>query len=162
MDNTVVNYIKSKSMLNKIVENFIYYTCDFHDKIHHDTSVNKEPMNLIIEFIQNFLMEGGFLILLSYWSNFSIGINKFKFKFNRAVLLLWGLLYATVHNINYIILGCDQHVKHHINPKTNYGIDVLDILFDTKYDIYNIENINHGAINVVVITLIIYYFKIYM
>jgi hypothetical protein len=115
-----------------------------------------------MEFIQNFLIEGGFLILLAHCYNFSIDIGSFKFKLNKSVLLLWGLLYATVHNINYIILGCDQHTKHHIDPKTNYGIDTLDILFDTKYDINNIENLNHGSINVIIITLIILYFKIYM
>ena len=161
-DNKIINYIKSNSKLNKIAVNLIYYTCDFHDKIHHDTSVNRQPINLIMEFIQNFLMEGGFLILLAHWYNFSIDIGSFKFKLNKSVLLLWGLLYATVHNINYIILGCDQHTKHHIDPKTNYGIDTLDILFDTKYDINNIENLNHGSINVIIITLIILYFKIYM
>jgi hypothetical protein len=152
-DNIIINYVKSNTTLNKIFENLIYYSCDFHDKIHHDTGINKKPLNWLNEFIQNLLMEGGFLILFTQWCNF---------KLNRSVLLLWGLLYASVHNINYIILGCDQHANHHINPRTNYGIDTLDILFDTKYDINNIENMNHGAINIAVITLIIWYFKIYM
>ena len=161
-DGKIINYLKSNPILNKIVETTIYYTCDFHDKIHHDTNVNRQPLNWTMEFIQNLLMEGGFLILFAHWCNFSIKFSNYDFKFNRAVLLLWGLLYATVHNINYIILGCDQHTKHHIDPKTNYGIDALDILFDTKYDINNIESLNHGTINVIIITLIIMYFKIYM
>jgi hypothetical protein len=161
-DNTIINYIKSNKMLNQIMEILIYYTCDFHDKIHHDTSINKKPLNLLMEFFQNFLMEGGFLILFAQRYNFSINIKDFKFKLNKAVLLLWGLLYASVHNINYILLGCDQHTKHHTDTKTNYGIDTLDILFDTKYDINNIENINHAAINMIIITLIIWYYKIYM
>lgn len=161
-DNRIINYIKSNKKMNRIMETIIYYSCDFHDKIHHDTSINKKPLNWFMEFFQNLLMEGGGLILFAQWCNFSINIKDFKFKLNKAVLLLWGLLYASVHNINYILLGCDQHTKHHIDPKTNYGIDTLDILFDTKYDINNIENINHGAINMIVITLIIWYFKIYM
>jgi hypothetical protein len=161
-DNRIINYIKSNKKINRIMETIIYYSCDFHDKIHHDTSINKKPLNWFMEFFQNLLMEGGGLILFAQWCNFSINIKDFKFKLNKAVLLLWGLLYASVHNINYILLGCDQHTKHHIDPKTNYGIDTLDILFDTKYDINNIENINHGAINMIVITLIIWYFKIYM
>jgi len=161
-DNRIINYIKSNKKMNRIMETIIYYSCDFHDKIHHDTSINKKPLNWFMEFFQNLLMEGGGLILFAQWCNFSINIKDFKFKLNKAVLLLWGLLYASVHNINYILLGCDQHTKHHIDPKTNYGIDTLDILFDTKYDINNIENINHGAINMIAITLIIWYFKIYM
>ena len=161
-DNRIINYIKSNKKMNRIIETIIYYSCDFHDKIHHDTSINKKPLNWFMEFFQNLLMEGGGLILFAQWCNFSINIKNFKFKLNRSVLLLWGLLYASVHNINYILLGCNQHTNHHIDPKTNYGIDTLDILFDTKYDINNIENINHGAINMVVITLIVWYFKIYM
>ena len=161
-DNRIINYIKSNKKMNRIMETIIYYSCDFHDKIHHDTSINKKPLNWFMEFFQNLLMEGGGLILFAQWCNFSINIKNFKFKLNRSVLLLWGLLYASVHNINYILLGCNQHTNHHIDPKTNYGIDTLDILFDTKYDINNIENINHGAINMVVITLIVWYFKIYM
>lgn len=161
-DNKVMNYIKSNETLDNISRNIIYYTVDFHDKIHHDTNVNKQKFNLVWEFFQNFLMEGGLLILLAYFYNFKIKLGSGTFKFNKAVLLLWGLLYATVHNINYIILGCDQHVNHHINPKTNYGIDVLDILFDTKYDLENIEDINHASLNVILITLIIIYFKIFI
>lgn len=161
-DNFFTNYIKSNTTLNYIFETLIYYTTDFHDKIHHDTNINKDKFNLFWEFFQNFIMEGGLLILIAYFYNIKLRIGNFVFKFNKAILLLWGLLYATVHNINYIILGCSQHVNHHINPKTNYGIDILDILFDTKYDLDNIEDINHASLNVIFITLIIIYFKIFI
>ena len=161
-NNSLMNYIKSNQTLDYLCRNIIYYTFDFHDKIHHDTSVNKKKFNLVWEFFQNFLMEGGFLILLAYFYDFKINLGSCTFKFNKAVLLLWGMLYASVHNINYIILGCNQHVNHHINPKTNYGIDILDILFDTKYNIENIEDLNHASLNVILITLIIIYFKIFI
>ena len=143
---SIINYIKSNDRLDTIFRTIIYYSTDFHDKIHHDTSVNKESFNLFWEFFQNFLMEGGLLIIIAYYYNIKVNIGNHIFKFNKAVLLLWGMLYASVHNINYIILGCDQHVNHHINPKTNYGIDILDILFDTKYDLENIEDLNHAAL----------------
>ena len=161
-NNRIMNYVKSNENVDTIFRTIIYYTIDFHDKIHHDTSVNKQKFNLVWEFFQNFLMEGGLLILLAYFYNFKIKLGNGTFKFNKAVLLLWGLLYATVHNINYIILGGVQHVNHHINPKTNYGIDILDILFDTKYDLENIEDINHASLNVILITLFIIYFKIFI
>jgi len=160
--NSVIEYVKSNENFDSICRNIILYSIDFHDKIHHDTSINKEKFNLIWEIFQNFLMEGGLLILVAYFYNFQIKLGNSIFKFNKAVLLLWGVLYATVHNINYIILGCEQHVNHHINPKTNYGIDILDILFDTKYDIENIEDINHASLNVILITLFIIYFKIFI
>lgn len=159
---SIINYIKSNDRLDTIFRTIIYYSTDFHDKIHHDTSVNKETLNLFWEFVQNFLMEGGLLIIIAYYYNIKVNIANHIFKFNKAVLLLWGMLYASVHNINYIILGCDQHVNHHINPKTNYGIDILDILFDTKYDLENIEDLNHAALNVILITLIIIFFKIFI
>ena len=160
--NNIMKFIKTNNKLDYMFRTLIYYTIDFHDKIHHDTNVNKGKFNLIWEFFQNFLMEGGLLILLAYYYNFQINVGKSTFKFNKAILFLWGMLYATVHNINYIILGCEQHVNHHTNPKTNYGIDVLDILFDTKYDVENIEDINHASLNVILITLFIIYFKIFI
>jgi hypothetical protein len=161
-NNRVIHLLKKNEYVDTIMMNLIKYTTDFHDKIHHNTKINKEPFNLIWETFQNFLMEGGLLILFSKYFNFKIQLGNHVFKFNKAILLLWGLLYATVHNINYIFLGCEQHVNHHKNVKTNYGIDMLDILFDTKYDINNIEDINHGALNLLIITLVIIYFKIYI
>jgi len=168
-DNTVIDYIKSSEYLDKFFRGLICYTFDFHDKVHHDSSVNKQPINVLVEFIQNFMMEGGFLILLASASSFQIKVGNSTFKFNRAILLMWGLLYATVHNINYRIVysldpenSLNQHSLHHKHPKTNYGIDTLDILFDTKYNLDNIEVFNHAAINVLIITFIILYFKIYL
>ena len=161
-NNKIINIIKKNKYLNNFVTYLILYSIDFHDKIHHDTSVNKQSFNLFWEFFQNFLMEGGILILIAYYFNFTVCIGSFDFKLNKAVLLLWGLLYASVHNINYIILGCDQHVNHHKDVKTNYGIDILDILFDVKYDLDNIEDHNHAALNLIIITLFIIYFKIFV
>ena len=43
-NNSLMNYIKSNQTLDCICRNIIYYTIDFHDKIHHDTSVNKEKI----------------------------------------------------------------------------------------------------------------------
>jgi hypothetical protein len=161
-NNKVINKIKSFKYLDFIIKKFILYTTDFHDKIHHNTAINKQSFNLFWEFFQNFLMEGGILIIFSNLFNLQLKVGNHVFKFNKAVLFLWGVLYASVHNINYILLGCDQHVNHHKDIKTNYGIDILDILFDTKFDLQNIEEINHAALNLLIITLLIIYFKIYI
>ena len=153
-------FIKNNWLLNKIGM-LIAYCSNFHDKIHHDSTVNKRTFNWVFEYTQNFIMEGGLILFLSKYLNISLRVGH-VFKFNNAVLLLWGLLYSSVHNINYIILGCNQHEKHHINPKTNYGIDTIDILFDTKFDKNNIENFNHATINLIAITFVILYYKIYL
>ena len=55
--------------IDKFIRNIILYTWDFHHIIHHDSSVNKSIFNLIHEFMQNFLMEGGFLLFLSSVEN---------------------------------------------------------------------------------------------
>lgn len=157
-----IKYLKSKPKIHRAIINFFTYTFDFHDKIHHDSKINKKPINILIETIINFIVEGGLLILFTTYFKFSVNIKSYTFKFNRAILFLWAMLYATVHNINYNILPPIQHVNHHKEYNTNFGIDTLDILFDTKYDIENIEIFNHGAINIAIITFFILYFKIYL
>ena len=135
---------------NKYVNKMLLFSCkllDFHDIIHHDSSINKTPKNLLYEFLLNFLTQGGFAIIIYY-------IAK---KLNGYIFLLWGLLYCTIHIVNYNIIPSDVHMKHHLDKTTNYGVDIWDILFRTKYndDPNEIEIINHYAINVVIITAII-------
>jgi hypothetical protein len=157
----IFEYLRSFKTLDWFITNMLLYTVDFHDKIHHDTKINKLWYNLIIEFIQNVLSEGGFLVLLT--QTLKINFINHTFQFNKTIFLVWGLLYASVHNINYNISKNRQHTNHHINPKTNYAMDVLDIMFDTKYDIDNIEDINfNGGFNIIIITFFIIYLKIYI
>jgi sterol desaturase/sphingolipid hydroxylase (fatty acid hydroxylase superfamily) len=76
------------------------------------------------------------------------------------VIVLWAFLYATVHNINYMYLSPTTHRDHHIDSSTNYGIDTLDILFNTKYNNNDIEDLNHASINLIFITCVIIFFNI--
>ena len=45
-------------------------------------------------------------------------------------------------------------MKHHLDKTSNYGIDIWDILFGTKYndDPNEIESINHYSINLIILT----------
>jgi sterol desaturase/sphingolipid hydroxylase (fatty acid hydroxylase superfamily) len=74
------------------------------------------------------------------------------------VLLLWAFMYATVHNINYLYVKPTTHKDHHVNHHTNYGLDFVDILLNTKYDYNDVEQHNHAAINLILITYVICYF----
>ena len=88
---------------------------------------------------------------------------------NNIIIIFWGLIYATVHIINYNIIESKEHISHHNrdlsknkaynkenNKVYNYGIDILDILFDTKYENDNsVENINHYAYNCIILLVII-------
>lgn len=153
------DYIKQFRYIDKYLKYYFMYTFDFHDKIHHNTAINKQPLHIIIECIQNIMTQGGILAILSKYVSLHIG--TYAFRINPYIVMLWACLYTTVHHINYPILSNIQHEQHHINNKTNYGIDVLDILFDTKYDVEDIEDINHSCINLVIITLIFFYLKYY-
>lgn len=146
------NLLQKNIIINKIIE-FFSYNIDFHDKIHHNSNINKRPINIFIEAIHNFITQTCIVFILSDITLF----NK-KITMCKPVIFFWGLLYVTTHNINYNIINSSTHIQHHINKKTNYGIDILDILFDTKYDMNEIENMNHICINVIIITIIILFF----
>ena len=145
---TLDNYITR----NKFTAYFIRKTCklvDFHDEIHHDTSVNKTFKNIIMEFGLNFATQAGGLLTLMYFSR----------QMSYWVVALWGLLYSTIHIINYEFVKPKSHMFHHVNKHTNYGLDIWDVIFNTKYkgNNHDTENINHGAINVILLTGIIIY-----
>lgn len=150
----IFKFFRSQPMLDITIRKIMLYTVDFHDKIHHDSKINKTPLNVINEIFQNILTQGGILILLSLMTHINM---------DRTAIMLWGLMYATVHNINYLLVGNSQHINHHIDPKTNYALDVFDIMFDTKYDLNNIENLNFNwGFNMIILTFLIIYFKLYI
>lgn len=136
--------ISNNSIIDNVCEKCIY-VMDFHRKTHHNTDENKKYKNLIIEFIENFTTQG--LIPI-----FVIFLSKFV---NYWIFILWGLTYATIHIFNYNIYHCKIHEQHHINSNSNLGIDLYDILFNSKFN-NEIENINHYLFNYLIIGLFIY------
>lgn len=122
-----------------------YWFINFHETVHHDTTVNKWAHNVINEFVGNFLFQAGWFILLR-WILTQVDVYA---------ILVWGLLYSTVHNVNYLIYPSEVHMLHHVDKHTNYGIDIWDIIYGTKYagNTSDIENINHYAINMTILTL---------
>ena len=141
------NFAQRKGMptlIKKIIQGGSYLF-HFHDHIHHNSSINREWYNIAIEFMQNLQGEGMALIFLLKMLNVNLYINQ-------AICFAWAWLYATVHNINYAISPSITHVQHHLNKHTNYGFDLADILFRTKYDM-NPERINHASINMFLIMI---------
>lgn len=142
-----------KGNMNKHVDTILTNVCkflDFHRITHHDSDVNKKIVNIVYEFINNFLTQGGLLIIFIWFCNRYIDMR---------VILLWALMYASVHNINYTLIKPTVHRDHHLHEDTNYGLDIADIIFDTKYDLNDIEDYNHISINLIIITFIIIFFK---
>ena len=126
---------------------YIIRVAEFHDSVHHDTSVNKKYTNIVLEFMNNVLLQGVIILIFKQFLNF----------LDNKIILLWALFYSTVHNINFNITHPITHAEHHVNNTTNYGIDIWDILIGSKYDWTHIENHNDTIINLIIITIIIIY-----
>ena len=171
--NTVtIIYNKYLSFLPKWCKKILDVLCfyaDFHTKVHHNPKVNKIWYNLLIEFIQNIIIITIGPLYISSIIKLKIVIFSSYFIPNNIIIIFWGLIYATAHIINYNIIESKEHISHHNrdlskngaynnhnNKIYNYGIDILDILFDTKYENDNsVENINHYAYNCIILLIII-------
>ena len=151
---------KFSESFHKFIKILIRYTFGFHDIIHHNSSINKKWYNIILEGIQNLFMEGGFLIMFSILTDFGIKLGKEIYKFNHSVILLWALLYTTVHLINYRIVHPNAHINHHMNYYKNLSLtDFFDLFFGTKYNKENIQDLNHFTFNLIVICILIFFLK---
>lgn len=137
------NYFTKNKYIN-FLSRISCYFLDFHENIHHDTNINKKSVYILIEFILNFITQGGYIFIF-----------YFLFKIvNLKIAFLWGMLYSTIHLFNYELIKPETHILHHKNKLTNLGLDIWDVLFNTKYeyDNYKSENINHAFINVGVLS----------
>ena len=126
---------------------YVFNILDFHSVTHHDLVVNKSPANMVYEFLNNVLTQAGFLWI----------IKKSLSWLDNRIILIWGLFYASVHIINYYFTQQITHQHHHINCHTNFGMDIYDIIFGTKYNWENItsESDNHASINLFLLTWLI-------
>ncbi len=154
-DSQILDYIKAHMPALESGLRWFVYHCDFHDKIHHDSNVNKRPYNVLVEVYQNLLSEGLIAAALCYWLSPSIRIGGRTITPHVPTMVFWALLYTSAHNINYEILRPQEHINHHLFPHTNFGIDLMDILFDTKYEPEGFEIMHHAVPNIIIITALI-------
>ena len=132
-----------KYILRKLV-----FFADFHDIIHHDSNINKKPINLVIEGLQNIYTQGLFLMLINF-----VFFNNIL---NNYIILMWGLTYTTLHLINFNIYVSKNHEKHHENPQINFELYLFDILFNTiDEDVDYVEDMNILSVNVTLITILL-------
>jgi hypothetical protein len=144
--NTYNNIFTRNKYIDWFIRQFIDFG-EFHAKTHHDSDINKQVQNVIYEFVNNAITQGLSLIVL----------KKLLDLIDNRVIVLWALFYATVHNFNYYFVKPITHKEHHLDDRTNYGIDIWDIIVGSKYDWTHIESHNHAAINLGVLTAIIMY-----
>jgi len=83
---------------------------------------------------------------------------------NSWAILLYYLIYTTVHNINYSIFHVNNvHENHHRLFIKNMGPDFCDLAFGTKHDpINSIENTDHYLPNIVGAFIVIYTLQKYV
>lgn len=149
LHNFVNNHFCYKNEMFKNYAKKLGKLIDFHSTVHHDPDENKKIKNLFFEFLHNFIFQGfvPFLFLI---------ISR---KLNPKIFIIWGLFYASMHIINYSIVKPESHKQHHeLDEKTNYGLEIMDIIFNSKYD-DEIENHNHGIINMIILFFVFYFLK---
>lgn len=93
--------------------------------------------------------------ILIYYTNLLGIIDPF-------ICLFFTFLYITIHNVNYGYFKINNvHSKHHEDYNVNYGPEICDIIFKTKYPNNSIENTDHFIPNIILSTLLVYLIRHY-
>jgi len=99
---------------------------NLHVYVHHqhEAPIDRR-IELFIEAIHDLFMSLNVLLIQSL-----VGIHIVP----TSVILFYGILYTSVHIVNYSLVGNETHRGHHKNMYTNYGPDTMDHLFGTSGD----------------------------
>ena len=136
------NFVKNKYV--KYFYSLFVKLIEFHSVEHHESENNKSCINIAKEACNNLFFQGIALYI----------IILFIKRLDTSVFLIWAIMYTTIHLINYNLFPCKEHMNHHKNTNTNYGIEIYDILFNTKnIKDKSVENYNHYSINLIIITI---------
>lgn len=133
--------------------------------IYHHNNSNK--LSTIIEVILEIL---GFFMLyvISYYVMCLVkkcGYEDISKRIEYIIpspftILFFNIFYTLTHNINYGILNVNKlHSYHHLYRYVNYGPDICDIVFKTKYPENSIEDTDHYIPNILISTIIVYIIK---
>lgn len=119
-----------------------------HLAFHHNIDFNSTKNNKIISFIiEAFFVNVGMFLLL-YYFQILVGYELFP----PILIMYYGIIYITVHNINYSILHIGNHQKHHLGDSgeitTNFGPDTLDHFLGTNHDL-TFEHMYHNIPNTI-------------
>lgn len=157
---TLRNYLLSSftffiiTLWTYVIHRLFHSYPDTFGILHHTHHMDNSNMILcIFDNIFNFFTIGGAILLipLMYIK------NKWNiYLLNPFVILIWSLVYSTYHTINYHVLEMNStHREHHEELTYNYGPEWFDIMFYTKKEDSNIEDMNSGIFNIIVVSSII-------
>jgi len=132
------NNINNNTYINRIILNidnyiriFLRYTFDFHSKIHHVSEINKKPLYILLEVIQNILSQGGYILIFLIIFKIRIISNNKTIDINKYIIVLWISIYLYIHHIFYNISNTKEHEIHHKNPDYNLdAVCIFDILLN--------------------------------
>ena len=123
----------------------------FHHNHKHNENLIPYIINLTVEGMSNLFI---FYVLYELQNILNLEIIP------NIIIFYMGLLYTSIHVINYSIFHLDEsHVLHHLSTDKkpcNYGPDVLDHLFGTNCN-KRYEDFCHIIPNILLIFLITYY-----
>jgi hypothetical protein len=119
-----------------------------HLAFHHNVEYNSIHNNKIISFIiEALFVDVGFFLFL-YYFQILVGYELFP----PILIMYYGIIYVSIHNINYSILHIGNHQKHHFGDKggitTNFGPDTLDHFLGTNQD-STFEHMYHYIPNII-------------
>ena len=121
--------------------------------IHHMPEYKDYISTEIFEIFVNLAIIGGLLWIpiIMVLENY-VGIQLA----NHYVILAWAIIFTTYHLINYHILSHAVHAQHH-NEKgvNNYGPEWFDIIFNTKAENSEIEDMNSVIANIIIVTVLV-------
>ena len=132
-----------------------------HLAFHHNVEYNSSNNNKIISFIIEVLFVDVVFFLLLYY--FQIFINYELFP--PILIMYYGIIYISIHNINYSLFHIGNHQKHHLGDKggltKNFGPDTIDHVLGTNQDLV-FEHMYHYIPNIIfafLTTIVIYHNK---
>lgn len=139
----------------RIVLYLLVLIFDFHHNIHHDQKESSKTIYIVIEAIQNVFFQAGIVMLVNMYI--------FNNVLNNSIVMLWGMVYVSMHLINFTFYDERNHKIHHEDSNVNYEPFIFDIIFGTipKKEI-RIESFWHVSFNIVLCTLAIIAYKFYV
>jgi hypothetical protein len=124
-------------------------------KYHHDPNCANTWWGKTLEFLTNTVLLSGNIGLLLYNYIFKHSL------FDPYIMLFYCIFYTSVHLYSYHVYDIETHKLHHLDERYNFGPEIFDIIFETKYDGGQIENYNYYISNIILATIVVIITYIY-
>lgn len=132
---------------HRVAHHYLFFFFNRAHLYHHE---NTDAMSHIVQVAIEIAA-----VYLPFMILYLLNVKHYIFPLDPYIFIMFSFFYTSVHNINYGQFHVNQvHYKHHLNYEVNYGPDICDIIFKTKYPTDGIENTDHYIPNIIVSTII--------